>query len=99
MAQWEYKSLVYGIEGKYIYSLRFWVDGSGRVYGPRERSRLIGGLFQQVRQLEEALKELDQEGWELVSATIGLSWWVRHGVSVLRRPRLATSQSQVTESA
>src|SRR5262245_42529257 len=61
MAQWEYKTLTYGIEGKVVYSLRFWEDASRRTYGPKERGRLIGGIHQQMRQLEEALRQSDQE--------------------------------------
>jgi hypothetical protein len=32
MLQWEYKSLTYGVEGKVVYSLRFWEDSSRRAY-------------------------------------------------------------------
>jgi hypothetical protein len=66
MPQWEYKTLTCGIEGKVVYSLRFWEDASRRAYGPKVRGRLVGGIHQQLRQLEEAVKQLDQEGWELV---------------------------------
>ena len=93
MPQWEYKTIAYGIEGKVVYSLRFWEDSSRRVYGPKERARLIGGIHQQRRQLEEGLKELDQEGWELVSASIWTTFFTRHGVAVLRRPARAVSES------
>ena len=93
MPQWEYKTIAYGIEGKVVYSLRFWEDSSRRVYGPKERARLIGGIHQQRRQLEEALKDLDQEGWELVSASIWTTFFTRHGVAVLRRPARAVSES------
>ena len=91
MPQWEYKTLTYGIEGKYVYSLRFWEDFSRQTYGPKERS--MTGIPQQMRQLEEALKELDQEGWELVSASIWLNFFTRQGVAVLRRPGRAVSES------
>jgi hypothetical protein len=93
MPQWEYKSLTYAVQGKVVYTLRFWADSSGRSYGPKERGRLIGGVRQQVRQLEEALKELDQEGWELVSSSIWTTFFVRHGVALLRRPARAVSES------
>jgi hypothetical protein len=87
LSRWEYKTIVYSIEGKYFYSLRFWADSKGKVYGPRERAKLIGGIARQMRQLEQALKELDQEGWELVSVS---TWMVflatKHGTAVLRRP-------------
>jgi hypothetical protein len=93
MPQWEYKTLTYGIEGKVMYSLRFWEDASRRAYGPKERARLIGGIHQQMRQLEAALKELDQEGWEVVSVSICMTFFTRHGVAVLRRPARAVSES------
>jgi hypothetical protein len=87
MSGWEYKTLVYSIEGKVVYSLRFWADSAGKAYGPRERSTLIGGIIRQMRQLEEALKELDREGWELVSVSAWLAFpFTRHGCAVLRRP-------------
>jgi hypothetical protein len=87
MSHWEYKTLIYSIEGKYVYSLRFWADRMGKVYGPRERATLVGGLWRQMRQLEEALKELDQEGWELVSVSVWTAFLAtRHGCAVLRRP-------------
>ena len=92
MPQWEYKSLTYGIEGKVVYSLRFWEDSSRRAYGPKERGRWIGGIHQQMRQLEQALKELDQDGWELVSASVWMTFFTRHGVAVLRRPVQAGSE-------
>jgi len=95
MAQWEYKSLTYGKEGKVVYSLRFWEDASRRTYGPKERGRLIGGVHQQMRQLEVALKQVDQEGWELVSVSVSvwMIFFARHGVAVLRRPAQAGSES------
>ena len=70
--------------GKVVYSLRFWADSAGKAYGPRERSTLIGGIARQMRQLEEALKELDREGWELVSVS---AWLARP--SAARRPCFA----------
>lgn len=91
MSNWEYKTLVYAIEGKVIYSERFWADSAGKAYGPRERSRLIGGESYQMWQLEEALKELDGEGWELVSVSTRLSFpFTRGGSAVLRRPAAQT---------
>jgi hypothetical protein len=94
MPQWEYKTLTYAIEGKVVYSLRFWADSSGRAYGPKERARWIGGIFQQMRQLEEALNELDRDGWELVSMSVSVVFlFVRHGAAVLRRPAQKVSES------
>ena len=93
MPHWQYKTLWYSIQGKVFYSLRFWADHAGRVYGPRERARWVGGLASQLRQLEEALKELDQEGWELVATSIWMSFpGTRHGCAVVRQapaPELA----------
>ena len=90
-AGWEYKTLIYSIQGKVVYSLRFWADSAGKAYGPRERSTLIGGIARQMRQLEEALKVLDREGWELVSMSIWLAFaCVRHGCAVLRRRSAAS---------
>ena len=87
MSKWEYETLVYSIEGKVVYSLRFWADFAGKAYGPRERSTLIGGVFHQMRQLEEALKELDGEGWELVSVSTWTTFpFTRQGCAMLRRP-------------
>jgi hypothetical protein len=87
MSHWEYKTLTYSIEGKYFYSLRFWVDSAGKTHGTRERSSLIGGIVVQMQQLEKALKELDEEGWELVSVSVWMAFpGVRHGCAVLRRP-------------
>jgi hypothetical protein len=89
ISHWEYKTLVYSVEGKYFYSLRYWADTQGNAYGPRQRTTLIGGIFRQMRQLEQALKELDQEGWELVSVSTWMAFFfTRHGTAVLRR-RLA----------
>jgi hypothetical protein len=89
--RWEYKTLVYSIEGKYFYSLRYWADSQGKAYGPRERSTLIAGIARQMRQLEQALRDLDQEGWELVSVSAWMAFpATRHGAAVLRR-RVATT--------
>lgn len=88
MTHWEYKTLTYLLEGKHFYSLRYWGDASaGKVYGPQERATLVGGVWRQMRQLEEALKELDKEGWELVSVSVWTAFlFTRHGCAVLRRP-------------
>ncbi len=87
MTNWEYKTLHYAYEGKVVYSVRFWADAEGKAYGPRERSRLIAGESWQMHQLEGALKELDGEGWELVSVSTRLSFpFSLGGSAVLRRP-------------
>ncbi len=87
MSNWEYKTLIYGIEGKVVYSLRFWGDSAGKAYGPRERSTLIAGISRQMCQLEEALKELDRDGWELVSVSVWTAFlFTRQGCAVLRKP-------------
>lgn len=86
MSTWEYKTLVYSVEGKVACSWRTWADAAGKTYGPRERSTLIGGIGRQMRQLEEALKELDGEGWELASVSVWMMFpFTRQGCAVLRR--------------
>jgi hypothetical protein len=94
MPGWEYKTLVYTYEGNFFLSfcaLWGWADSLGKSYGPRLRFPVsplrfpvAGGRTLQMCQLEEALKELNREGWELVSAT-----WNAQGVqgsAVLRKP-------------
>ncbi len=93
MPNWEYKTLHYGIEGKVYYGNRFWVVSSptpgepGKRYGPIAQSRLIGKISQAMWQLELALKELDDEGWELVSTSFSSGTFHLNGIIVLRRPR------------
>ncbi len=82
-----YKTLFYSIEGQGSHSLRFWADSAGKAYGPKERSKLIGGIAGQMQQLETVLAELDKEGWELVSVSVWTAFpCTRHGCAVLKRP-------------
>ena len=81
-----YKTLTYSIQGRGSHSLRFWADSAGKTYGPQERSKLIGGIAEQMQQLEAALAELDKEGWELVSVSAWTAFPVtRHGCAVLKK--------------
>lgn len=88
MAKHEYKTLIYALEGKYTYSLRYWWDNSAqKAYGEKERARFIGAIPTQMKQLEQALTELDQDGWELVAYNTYMAFpWTLHGSAVLRRP-------------
>jgi hypothetical protein len=85
MARWEYKTLTYVHEPKGFHPRRYWADSSGQGYGPRERARWVAGVTHQMRQLEEALKELDRDGWELVSVSVWGEAFTRMGAAVLRR--------------
>lgn len=59
MTHWEYRTLFYALEGKHFYSLRYWYDlSAGNIYGPKERATLLGGIPRQMRQLEEALQNI-----------------------------------------
>ena len=90
MARWDYKTLTYVHEPAAFSRRRYWADQSGTAYGPKERGRWVGGDAHQMRQLEEALKELDRDGWELVSVSVWSSYSVRSGAAVLRRPAAGT---------
>ena len=90
----KYKTLTYSIEGKFFYSIRFWADATGKVYGPRERPPFVGGIPCQMRQLEAALTELDREGWELVSASVWTELlFTRAGCAVLRQSDSSTPRT------
>jgi hypothetical protein len=96
MDQWEYKTLTYALQGQVFYSLRFWADSSGKAYGLQERSRWVGGVAHQLQQLETALRELDRDGWELVSVSVWTSFpLTRQGAAVLRRPKPASPKSSI----
>ena len=86
MAQWEYTTIVMGTPDK---KERKWVIASpdpkivvGKQVGEAEKPCFIGKLWQGLRLLETALKEMDAEGWELVSHSVGLG----NGNAILRRP-------------
>lgn len=85
MTKYEYKALFYTIEGKYTHSLRYWADCQEKAYGKKEKSRLLGGINGQMEQLQEALQELGEEGWELVTMSITTLFLTRHGTVMLRR--------------
>lgn len=87
MAQWEYRTLIYGTANP----LRRWVitapdaKTASQQVGDAEKGRFVGRIWQGMRLLESALRELDADGWELVSASFSgiLSFY---GCAVLRRP-------------
>ena len=87
MAQWEYRTLIYGTPDP----LRRWViTGSDaktpcQQVGEAAKGRFAGRIWQGLHLLETALRELDADGWELVSASFSgiLSFY---GCAVLRRP-------------
>jgi len=87
MARWEYKTLTYVHEPGAFRPRRYWADAAGKGYGPRERGHWLAGDAQQMRHLEAALMELDEDGWELVSVSVWSAHSVRSGAIVLRRPR------------
>lgn len=99
MARWEYKTLYYGLKGRRTFTERFWVDTSESLdescnrYRPTARSRLIGKVQQAMRQLEEALNELDEEGWELVSSSYSSGVFRLDGMAVVRRARKSDTGS------
>ena len=87
MAQWEYRTLLYGTPER---GMRRWVitasraDTASKAVGESERSSFIGRIWQALRLLETALKELDGEGWEFVSTSFS-GMFTLYGVAVLRR--------------
>jgi hypothetical protein len=88
MAKWEYITLVYGTADK---SGRRWVitvsdiTSESKQVGQAERGRFLGRIWQAMRLLETALKELDADGWELVSTSFS-GIFSFYGTAVLRRP-------------
>ena len=89
MAQWEYTAIVMGAPDK---KGRKWVIASpdpkivvGKQVGEAEKPRFIGKIWQGARLLESALKEMDAEGWELVSHSFS-GILAFYGTAVLRRP-------------
>ena len=89
MAQWEYTTLIMGTPDN---KGRKWVMTSpdpkiaGRQVGEAEKPRFLGKMWQGVRLLESALKEMDAEGWELVSHSFSGLIVAFYGTAVLRRP-------------
>jgi len=91
MAQYEYTTIIMPTNPGRLG--RRWVMTSsepknpGKQVGEVEEARFINRLWQGLRLLESAVKEMDAEGWELVSHSfhdwfIGGFW----GTAVLRRP-------------
>lgn len=89
MAQWEYITICMGTPDN---KGRRWVTTSpdltmpGKQVGEAQKPRFIGRLWQGVRLLESALKEMDAEGWELVSHSFSGLAVGFYGTAVLRRP-------------
>ena len=90
MAKWEYTTILMGTPDK---NGRRWVTTSpdpkipGQQVGEAEKRRIIGSLWQGLRLLETALKEMDADGWELVSHSFyGPGFGGLTGTAVLRRP-------------
>lgn len=87
MAQFEYRTLMYGTPDP----LRRWVITAPdaktpcQQVGDAEKGRFVGRIWQGMRLLESALRELDADGWELVSVSFSgiLSFY---GCAVLKRP-------------
>lgn len=88
MTRWEYRSICMGTPDK---NGRRWKvvthDGSvsGRQVGDAEKPRLVGRFWQVIRLLETAVKELDGEGWELVSHSMSHSLFATTGTALFRR--------------
>jgi hypothetical protein len=88
MSRWEYITLVYGTGDRLG---RRWVvtapnaTSKSRQVGAAEKGRWAGRIWQAMRLLETALKELDADGWELVTASLS-GLFNLYGTAVLRRP-------------
>ncbi len=91
MAQWEYTTIIMGTPDK---KGRRWVitpiaiepdKMPGEQVGEAEKPRFFGKLWQGLHLLESALKEMDAEGWELVSHSFS-GTLAFYGTAVLRRP-------------
>ena len=89
MAQYEYTTIIMGTPDK---QGRRWVitpadpnQMPGEQVGEAEKPRFLGKIWQGVRLLETALKEMDAEGWELVSHSFSGVFGF-YGTAVLRRP-------------
>ncbi len=88
MAQWDYTTIIMGTPDK---KGRRWVITSpdsqtpGEQVGEAEKARFLGKIWQGVRLLETALKEMDAEGWELVSHSFSGLVVAFYGTAVLKR--------------
>ena len=90
MAQWDYTTIVMFKPDR---NGRRWLRVSpdpkivGEQVGEAEKPWTLGSLGQGARLLETALKEMDAEGWELVSHSFyGPGFGGFYGTAVLRRP-------------
>ena len=88
MAQWEYRSLMYGTADP----LRRWVitapdaKTACQQVGEAEKGRFVGRIWQGLHLLETALRELDADGWELVSVSFSGLLFSFYGCAILKRP-------------
>ena len=89
MAKWEYMTICMGTPDN---KGRRWITTSpdlktpGKQVGEAQKPRFIGRLWQGVWLLETALKELDADGWELVSHSFSGLVLGFYGTAVLKRP-------------
>ena len=89
MANLEYMTICMGTPDN---KGRRWITTSpdlkmpGKQVGEAQKPRFIGRLWQGVWLLETALKELDSEGWELVSHSFSGLILGFYGTAVLKRP-------------
>ena len=60
---------------------------TGQQVGFAEKPCLVGRLHQGTRLLESAVREMDQEGWELVSHSFSGLIFAFYGVAVFRREK------------
>ena len=95
MAKWEYMTLMMGTPDK---KGRRWIvclddpKTPGKQVGEAEKPRFVGRLWQGVRILKTAIKEMDEEGWELVSHSFSGLVLAFYGVATFRRPIRGTEE-------
>ena len=88
MAHWEYRTLMYGTADP----LRRWVitapdaKTTCQQVGDAEKRRFVGRIWQGLHLLETALRELDADGWELVSVSVSGLLFSFYGCAILKRP-------------
>lgn len=87
MAKWEYRTIFYARAHRGWFITPFSAEEQARPVGESSKGWLSGGVREGLHLLETALKELDAEGWELVST----SFFGVDGTAVLRRP-ISTDQ-------
>lgn len=95
MQRWEYTAIMMGTPDN---QGRRWVTVSpdpkapAQQVGEAEKPRYIGRLWQGVRLLESAVKEMDAEGWELVSHSFSGNVVGFYGTAILRRSTSTTEK-------